>query len=139
MPNYLDESPVRPLILELLSRRQWFDAQRLDQIEEMLQKTKAGTLSEVALIRGGFISEQEVATIFADDLFLPVINNSLEVGAVDKELSSVLPEKLCVDRLICPLAVRDTVLDVACGPGIVVCALLVSLLVIIVALISARM
>jgi type IV pilus assembly protein PilB len=113
MPNYLDESQVRPLILELLSRRQWFDAQRLDQIEEMLQKTKAGTLSEVALIRGGYISEQEVATIFADDLFLPVINNSLEVGAVDKELSSVLPEKLCVDRLICPLAVRDTVLDVA--------------------------
>ena len=39
--------------------------------------------------------------------------SNVEAGAVDKELGSLLPEKLCVDRLICPMAVRDTVLDVA--------------------------
>ncbi len=113
MANPFADLAVQPLILELLSRRNWFDPQRLEQIEETLQKAKAGTLSEVALIRGGFISELEVAGVYAEDLFLPIIRSDVEAGAVDKELGSVLPEKLCVDRLICPIAVRDTVLDVA--------------------------
>ena len=102
-----------PLILELLSRRNWFDARRLEEIEQTLQKAKPGMLSEVVLIRGGFISEQEVATVYGEDLFLPVVNSTIEACPVDKELGGLLPEKLCVDRLICPLAVRDTVLDVA--------------------------
>jgi type IV pilus assembly protein PilB len=113
MPNYFAETPVRPLILELLSRRNWFDPQRLVQIEETIRKAKAGTLSEVALIRAGHISEQEVASVYADDLFLPVVNSNIEAGAVEKELGGLLPEKLCVDRLICPMALRDNVLDVA--------------------------
>jgi type IV pilus assembly protein PilB len=113
MPNYFAETPVRPLILELLSRRNWFDPQRLVEIEETIRKAKAGTLSEVALIRAGHISEQEVASVYADDLFLPVVNSNIEAGAVEKELGGLLPEKLCVDRLICPMALRDNVLDVA--------------------------
>ncbi len=32
---------------------------------------------------------------------------------IDKELASLLPEKLCTDKLICPIALRDDVLDVA--------------------------
>jgi len=113
MPNLFADSTVQPLILELLSRRNWFSPQRLEQVEETLQKAKAGTLSEVAMIRAGFISDQEVAGVYAEDLFLPLIQNDVEAGTVDKELGSVLPEKLCVDRLFCPIAVRDTVLDVA--------------------------
>ena len=113
MPNYFAETPVRPLILELLSRRNWFDPQRLVEIEETIRKAKAGTLSEVALIRAGHISEQEVASVYADDLFLPIVNSNIEAGAVEKELGGLLPEKLCVDRLICPMALRDNVLDVA--------------------------
>ena len=113
MAEVLTDTGVQPLILELLSRRNWFDAQRLEEIEQTLQKAKPGTLSEVALIRGGFISEQEVASVYAEDLFLPVVNSTVEACPVDKELGGLLPEKLCVDRLICPLAVRDTVLDVA--------------------------
>ncbi len=65
------------------------------------------------MIRGGFIAEQEVAGLYAEDLFLPVIHNSVEAGGVDKEIGALLPEKLCTDRLICPLTVRDDVLDVA--------------------------
>jgi len=113
MATLLASSEVQPLILELLARRNWFDADRLGRIEETLQKAKLGTLPEVALIRAGYISEQEVATLYAEDLFLPVINNNVEAGAVDKELGGLLPEKLCMDRLICPIAARDTVLDVA--------------------------
>jgi type IV pilus assembly protein PilB len=113
MAELLTDTGVQPLILELLSRRNWFDPQRLEEIEQTLQKAKPGMLAEVTLIRAGFISEQEVAGIFAEELFLPVVNSSVEVCPVDKELGSLLPEKLCVDRLICPLALRETVLDVA--------------------------
>src|SRR5262249_17468428 len=68
---------------------------------------------EVALIRGGFISEQEIAGVYAEDLFLPTIQSNLEAGTIDKELGNLLPEKLCTDRLLCPMAVRDDVLDIA--------------------------
>ena len=53
MPELLSDTGVRPLILELLARRNWFDPQRLEEIEETLQKAKAGTLSEVTLIGRG--------------------------------------------------------------------------------------
>ena len=114
MANAFADSTTRPLILDLLARRNWFDSRRLDEIEETLQKAKPGTLAEVTLIRAGYISEQEIASIYAEDLFLPMINsNSRSRCSVDKELGGLLPEKLCVDRLICPMAVRDDVLDVA--------------------------
>ncbi len=61
-----------------------------------------------ALIRGGYISEQEVARIYGEDLFLPVISSNVEAGAVDKEVGALLPEKLCLDRLFCPLACGTT-------------------------------
>ena len=53
MPELLSDTGVGPLILELLARRNWFDPQRLEEIEQTLQKAKAGTLSEVTLIKAG--------------------------------------------------------------------------------------
>jgi type IV pilus assembly protein PilB len=113
MESTLESERLQPLILELLARRSWFKPKTLEEIGEALQKARAGTLAEVALIKGGFISEQEVARVYGEDLFLPTIQNSLEIADVDKELGSLLPEKLCTDRLICPVAVREDVLDVA--------------------------
>ena len=114
MANLVAESGAQPLILELLARRNWFEPKRLEEIEETLQKAKAGTLAEVALIRGGYISEQEVASDLRRG---PVPSGDSAAtsrpATVDKELGSLLPEKLCMDRLICPMAVRDDVLDVA--------------------------
>ena len=74
MANLTAESTVQPLILELLSRRNWFDSQRLDQIEETLQECQTRHLGGGDPDPGGYISEQEVATVYAEDLFLPVIN-----------------------------------------------------------------
>jgi len=112
MGSIYEDIGTQPLILELLGRRNWFGPKQLDEIEETLHKAKGNTLPEVALIRGGHISEQEIASIYAEDLFLPLIRNDVEAGAIDKEIASLLPEKLCTDRLICPMAVRDEVLDV---------------------------
>jgi len=113
MSTVFAETETPPLILELLSRRNWFKPKQLEEVEELLSKSKANTLPEVALIRAGHISEQEIANIYAEDLFLPSIGNSLETGVIDMEVASLLPQKLCTERLICPLTVRDEVLDVA--------------------------
>ncbi len=113
MASSFAEAAVQPLIIELLSRRNWFEPKRLGEIEEVLQKSKPGSLAEVTLIRAGYISEQEVASVYGEDLFLPTIQSTLDAGALDKDLAGVLPEKLCTDRLICPMSVHDDVLDVA--------------------------
>ena len=73
----------------------------------------AGTLPEATLIRGGFITDREIANIYSEDLFLPAMTGDGEAGAVDKKLGDLLPEKLCIDRLFCPVARRDDALDVA--------------------------
>ncbi|MGP0063255.1 MAG: GspE/PulE family protein [Isosphaeraceae bacterium] len=112
MASAYAETETQPLILELLARRSWFKPKQLEEIEETLHKAGAGTLPEVTLIRAGYISEQEITSLYAEDLFLPVIRNNVEAGAVDKEIGGLLPEKLCTDRLICPMAVRDDELDV---------------------------
>ena len=67
----------------------------------------------MVLIKGGYISDREIASLYSEDLCLDLIPSNLEAGEFDKELAGVLPEKLCYDRLICPMKVRDGVLDVA--------------------------
>jgi type IV pilus assembly protein PilB len=113
MRSVFEATASEPLILELLRRRKWFEPQKLSRVEEVLRAAGAGTLPEAALIGSGWISEQEIVTLYAEDLFLPAIRNTIESAAVDSDLAALLPEKLCTDRLLCALAVRDDVLDVA--------------------------
>jgi type IV pilus assembly protein PilB len=113
MTSVFAETEAPPLILELLSRRNWFKPKQREEIEELLQKSKANTLPEVALIQAGHITEKDIATIYAEELFLPLIGDSAAAGTIDTEAGSLLPQKLCIDRLICPLGVRNEVLDVA--------------------------
>jgi type IV pilus assembly protein PilB len=112
MVSSYEDIATQPLILELLSRRNWFPPKQFEQIEEVISKAGSGTLPEAALIRGGYISEQEITRIYGEDLFLPVLSSNVEAGAVDKEVGALLPEKLCLERLMCAHRVRDDVLDV---------------------------
>ena len=77
------------------------------RFEALLRNLPANVLSELALIRCGHISDQEIASLYAEDLSLPLVPNTFDAGEVDMELASLLPEKLCTDKLICPMAVRD--------------------------------
>ena len=113
MATVFDIADVRSLILDILSRHNWFDSKRFDEIEEQFERTGLGTSPEIFLIKGGYISDQEIASLYAEELFLPLVPNIILAGPPDNELAILLPEKLCVDKLICPMAVRDEVLDVA--------------------------
>ena len=113
MATVFELADVRSLILDILSRRNWFDSKQLDEIEEQLERAGPGTSPEIFLVKGGYISDQEIANLYAEELFLPLVPNIILAGPTDNELAILLPEKLCVDKLICPMAVRDEVLDVA--------------------------
>src|SRR5271165_4124203 len=110
MNRVFDNTSVQPLILELLGRRNRFEPRQLEEFGELLEKSSPGTVPEAVLIRGGYLSDHEVADFYAEDLFLPVASSRDETTEVDKELASLLPEKLCTDKLICPMALRDDVL-----------------------------
>ncbi|WP_165220496.1 GspE/PulE family protein [Aquisphaera insulae] len=113
MSTALDSTGVQPLILELLSRSERFDLKHVETLGEIVEKAGPGHLPEVTLIRGGHIADREVADIYADDLFLPRAPQLADPSAIDKELASLLPEKLCTDKYLCPVGLREDVLDVA--------------------------
>ena len=93
MRSGLEYNDTQPLILELLTKRNRFDSKQLFKIEEALRGAGAGTLPEAALIRGGFISDLEVANIFAEDMFLTAIDGNVEADRVDKEPRRTAPRK----------------------------------------------
>ncbi len=113
MTTVFDLADVGSLILDILSRRNWFHSKQFDEIKEQFERAGPGTSPETFLVKGGYISDQEIASIYAEELFLPLVPNNILTGPADSELAILLPEKLCTDKLICPVAVRDEVLDVA--------------------------
>jgi type IV pilus assembly protein PilB len=113
MATVFDFTGVRALILDILARRKYFEPKLLDELEELVGKAGTDASPELVLIKGGYISDKEIASLYAEDLFLPLMPNHFATGEVDKELATLLPEKLCNDKLLCPLMVRDDVLDVA--------------------------
>jgi len=113
MNSVFDTTGTQPLILELLARRNRFEPKQLHEFGVLMEKAGPGTVPEVLLIKGGYLADQEIASVYAEDLFLPLVPQLAEGTEIDKELAGLLPEKLCTDKLICPMGLRDDVLDVA--------------------------
>ena len=74
MATVFELADVRSLILDILSRRNWFDSKQFDEIEEQFEKASPGTSPEMFLVKGGYISDHEVASLYAEDLFLPIVH-----------------------------------------------------------------
>ena len=49
----------------------------LDELEEVIGKAGADASPELVLIKGGYISDKEIANLYAEDLFLPLDAQSL--------------------------------------------------------------
>jgi type IV pilus assembly protein PilB len=111
--SVIESIETQPLILEILARRGQLDPKQIEDMEGVLRRANPGTLPEAALIRAGMLVDEEIASIFVDELFLPMLPEPEPGAEIDRVLASLLPEKLCVDRLICPVELRDDVLDVA--------------------------
>ena len=79
----------------------------------MLAYRQRAVLSvEIVLIRNGLATEQQVAESYSQYLVIPPFIRPDGVE-IDTSLGSLLPEKLCRERLLAPVAVRDEILDVA--------------------------
>ncbi|MGO9600641.1 MAG: GspE/PulE family protein [Isosphaeraceae bacterium] len=112
MNSVFDSTSVQHLILELLARRNRFEPKQLQEFAEMIEKAGPTTLPEVTLVKAAHLEDQEIANIYVEDLFLPLAPQCDDPSEIDRDLASFLPEKLCIDKLISPLALRDDTLDV---------------------------
>ncbi len=80
------------------------DPKKLETLRET--RTKDDDLLERQIIRLGFATDREVAAAYAEHLALPLFEPGPTTTAIDRELARLLPEKLCRDQLIAPVAVR---------------------------------
>jgi type IV pilus assembly protein PilB len=100
----------QPLIISLLVDRGVLDAKKLDTVRE-LQGTDGGSI-EQTLVQRTLATDRDVAQAYCDFLKVSFFEPPATGPAVDRDLSRLLPEKLCRDQLIVPIG-RDAVLDVA--------------------------
>ena len=104
-------SSTQPLILELLVRRGVVEPRKLDIIRD--HRAAAGAPLEAVIVDKGLASDLDVAQAYADYLALPLFDPKDEAVEVDPSLGRLLPEKLCRDQLLAPLAVHGQTLELA--------------------------
>ncbi|MFV1968591.1 MAG: GspE/PulE family protein [Pirellulaceae bacterium] len=97
-----------PLIVRLMESRRPIDPAALAAVRDTLTKEKT-TLEEL-LIRRNLAGEQDIAAAYSDYYIIPLFaaEDKLEQGLAD-----LLPEKLCRDHIIAPVAQNDKTLTVA--------------------------
>jgi len=101
----------QPLIVQILLKGGVLEPRRLAALSE--SPPRDGETPERALIRLELATDRQVADAYADYLGVALYDPPAEDDAVDHALARVLPEKLCRDQLIVPVAIRDETLDVA--------------------------
>ncbi|HZU36953.1 MAG TPA: ATPase, T2SS/T4P/T4SS family, partial [Gemmataceae bacterium] len=101
----------QPLLTQLLIQKGLLDERKLELLRE-IQARDSGPL-EVMLVKKGLVSDRDIAEAYAEYLVLPLFEPSPNVAPPDRSLARLLPEKLCRDHLIAPLAVHDDTLELA--------------------------
>lgn len=100
-----------PLIVQLLLQTGRLRQEDLETIREA--QSKENLPLEEILIRRNLASERDVAVAYSEHFLVPLYEPA-EIGtSMDPEIVARLPEKLCRDHLIAPVAVRADSLDVA--------------------------
>src|SRR5262245_59653619 len=89
-------------IFHALRGRNLLDPVKLQVYREA--RSRDDDIAERVLVRAGLATEPEIAAAYAAYLALPLFDPSSE--AVDLALARLVPEKLCRDHLIVPVAVR---------------------------------
>lgn len=108
----------RPLIVRLMDTLERLDPERLEQVwnaQSDPQPTDQRQLRvEESLIRSGLADEFQIARAYSEHYLLPIFDPPAEQAPpIDARVASLLPENLCRDLLIAPLADDGITLDVA--------------------------
>ncbi len=91
---------LREKISEVLVSKGWITKEKLDEAIKT-QREKGGDLSEI-LISSGLVKEEDLLVIFSHELNIPPIN--LSKYAIDKELISLVPEKIARLYKVIPIS-----------------------------------
>ncbi len=100
-----------PLVIRLLLRTGQLAEDQLEPIREAQAREKL-TLEEI-LIRKGLASDRDIARAYSEHFLLPLFDSAEKPIRVDREIAHRLPEKLCRDHLMAPMAVFGRTMEVA--------------------------
>lgn len=102
----------RPLIVQLLLGRGRIDPKKLREL-----RPRSGEPTVDELVKAGLATDLEIARALAEHLGMPLIEeapaDAAGAGDAEAELARLLPEKLCRDQLVAPVAARGKQLDLA--------------------------
>jgi len=83
-----------------------------DQVETINEaRLKEHGSLESLLIRKRLVVDQHIAEVYADYLMLPLYDTVPD--EIDPQLISMLPDNLCRERMLAPVALHDDILEVA--------------------------
>ena len=104
------------LLIDLLVKKGILDSKKLETLREAHAKENIPV--EQLLIKKGLASDREIAQTYAEYLSLPLYDLPTQPGEnksidIDGSLRRLLPEKMCREQLIAPLAKANEMLDVA--------------------------
>ncbi len=100
----------QPLVVELLLARSLLDAKKLEVLREVQSKDSSPV--EQILVQKNLVADRDIALAYSEHLKIPFFEPPADGPGLDRDLSRLLPEKLCRDQLIVPVASGKTV-DVA--------------------------
>ncbi len=111
MKTTKDASRTMPLIVRLLLRNGNLREDKLEAMREAQLKEKLSV--EEALIRKGLARERDIAAAYSDYYLIPLFDPAEQEFSQDVQLAQKLPERLCRDHLMAPVAATEKTLDVA--------------------------
>ncbi len=109
MPTAAELHSSQPLLVQLLLEKEILQPDQLEVLNEGLGKDHGSV--ESLLVKKGLVMDQHIAEVYADYLMLPLLD--MTPDEVDPKLATLLPEKLCRDHTMVPVAMYDGVIDLA--------------------------
>ncbi|MBU4273156.1 MAG: GspE/PulE family protein [Planctomycetes bacterium] len=99
----------QPLLVRLLLSKEVLSPEKLKDLGDA--RSKNNDPLESILVKEGLATDKQIAEAYSEYLMMPLYEGSDD--KLDPQLASLLPEKLCRDHLLAPVAVHDDELDVA--------------------------
>src|SRR5262249_23692168 len=103
MANLAEVNTSYPVIVQLLLDKELLDSQKLEILREV--QAKESSPLEGILVKKGLVSDHDIALAYSEYLLVPLFQQATNAAPLDQALGRLLPEKLCRDQLIAPIAV----------------------------------
>jgi type IV pilus assembly protein PilB len=105
-----------PLVVQLLMDKGLLTSEQLSVHGEILAADD--NRREAAIVESELVGEEEIAQVYSEYLMAPLYDAPMDNSVVDRALAQYIPEKLCREHAIAPVAVDDEGISIAfTGPN----------------------